>query len=104
MPFDPLREFGRIFSGSTERSLLNIGTLGGAGLVESNIRGAELLDDFIEQEGDFRRDQSLLELDDESAEVARLRDERERLRQRRQPGRRQTLLSIQGDNALLTGF
>ena len=105
MAFNPLKAFQESFK---DDLLLNIATGGQFAVAEVGIealgQGAGATD--LGKSLSKKQDQApLIDPGQTEAETARLREEQERLRRQRQPGRRQTLLSLDpSSSSLLTGF
>ena len=107
MPFS-FKNYFKEFTSSTGSTLMNLGTFGLANTGESIYEGVKDYNEFNEKQRANRNANAKLELDvaqkEKEDKIAADRDEAERLRQTRQPGRKQTLLNLQSNNSLLTGF
>tara|TARA_R100001198_G_scaffold79780_2_gene52187 strand:+ start:2539 stop:2862 length:324 start_codon:yes stop_codon:yes gene_type:complete len=107
MPFS-FKNYFKSFTGSTGSTLANLGTFGMANSADAIFTGIKDHSEFNEMQRKNRNIdkydwQANQELEKENKIIAE-QDETERLRKSRQPGRRQTLLNLQSNNSLLTGF
>ena len=106
MAFNPFKAFAESFK---DDLALNLITAGAFGLNEVAIEGSgQALGQTDLGKSLSKEDPaapSLVNVDSED-ETTRLREEQERLRRERQPGRRQTLLSLNSSNSntLITGL
>lgn len=111
MPFS-FKGFFKDFTSSTGSSLANIGTFGLANAGEALFDGVKNIgDEILNNSDNTARNKKMRELNDQEAldrqnleKLSVDQQEAERLRKARQPGRRQTLLNLQGGTSLLTGF
>jgi len=111
MPFS-FKGFFKDFTSSAGSSIANIGTFGLANTGEAIFKGGEnLFDEILDNSENTeinKRNRALNKQSEEAqktlAQQALDQQQAERLRTARQPGRRQTLLNLQGGSSLLTGF
>lgn len=105
MAFNPFKAFAESFK---DDLALNLVTAGAFGLNEVAIEGAGQALGQTDLGKSLKKEDPaapLVNVDSED-ETSRLREEQERLRRERQPGRRQTLLNLNSStsNSLITGL